>query len=107
LIFIDTGAFVALYNVADQYHALSTRQWRRLWEMKQIAITSNFVVNESLTLLARRAGYPFAVQRARALYASDRVTIIRPTHDDELDAISYLEKYADQEVGFTDCYRSR
>jgi len=29
--------------------------------------------------------------------------ILRPTEDDEMKALAYFEKFADQGVGFTDC----
>jgi uncharacterized protein len=103
MIFVDTGAFIALYNVRDQYHDPAVEGWDRIAAERTIAVTSSLVVNETLTLLARRAGYAFAAARGRSIYASERLTVLRSTHEDEVDAISYLEKYADQKMGFTDC----
>jgi len=79
------------------------RLWGRLLKEKCICVTSNFVLNETFTLLSRRAGYRFTAERARAVYLSEKLTILRPTQDDEVDAFNYFEKYADQEIGFTDC----
>ena len=50
---------------------------------RQKAFTSNFVVDETLTLLARRVSYAFAADRAEYIWASDTLTILRPSEPDE------------------------
>lgn len=47
--------------------------------------------------------YEFAVQRAKNIHASQALSIFRPDEKDELNAINYFSKYADQHVSFTDC----
>jgi len=66
-------------------------------------VTSNFVLDETFTLLGRRAGYGFAAQRAKNIYASESLDILRPSREDEMTAISFFEKYSDQRLSFTDC----
>lgn len=56
-----------------------------------------------ITLLARRAGYAFAAQRARVIYSSNIISILRPTVEDEAAGIELFDKYSDQSVSFTDC----
>ena len=65
--------------------------------------TSNFVLDETLTLLARRTDHAFALREARAWYASDILTILRPDENDESEALLDFERFADQRVSFTDC----
>ena len=103
MIFVDTGAFLARHIEADEHHEAGVRGWRRLAAKGEPCSTSNFVLDEAFTLLARRAEYSFAVERARSMYASQVLTILRPTQDDELVSIDFFEKFADQEVSFTDC----
>ena len=103
MIYIDTGAFLARYIKRDQYHARATAFWNELGRSGERCFTSNFVLDETFTLLARYAGYPFAAQRARTIMASEVLTILRPQGEDELKAIGLFEQYADQEVSFTDC----
>jgi len=103
VIFVDTGPLLARHIARDQYHAQATAAWARLGRRNEAWCTSNFVLDELFTLLARRAGYPFAAERARRLYASRRVTILRPEAEDEHEALDLFEKYADQGVSFTDC----
>jgi predicted nucleic acid-binding protein len=103
VIFIDTGPFLARYVERDQCHAKAVEDWRRLAGQRARCYTSNFVLDEMFTLLARRAGYRFAAERARAILSSPTLVILRPTHEDETRAVELLAKYADQEVSFTDC----
>lgn len=103
MIFIDTGAFIARYIEKDQYHERAVAFWGKLSLASEKCFTSSFVLDETLTLLARRAGYSFASQRAHNIYSSQTLKILRPTHEDELKALEYFEKYADQRVSFTDC----
>lgn len=103
MIFIDTGAFVARYMVRDQYHSAATACWAEIAQTKTPCLTSSHVVSESLTLLARRTTYRFAVDRARRIFASQEVLILRATADDEAMAVTYFERHAGQKMSFTDC----
>jgi len=103
VIFVDTGAFLARHLGRDQHHASAVKAWRRLGKGTLLPATSNFVLDETFTLLGRWAGYAFAAERARALLGSDLLRILRPGEQEELDAIELFEKYVDQEVSFTDC----
>lgn len=103
MVFIDTGAFLARYLERDQYHQQARDGWKDLDEQRYRCYTSNFVINEFLTLLARRASYTFAAQRAHKIYASRKLEILRPDGEDERQAMRLFEQYADQKVSFTDC----
>lgn len=103
MIFIDTGAFLARYIERDQYHQAARAHWQSLQNDPRQCVTSNFVLDEAFTLLARRSTYEFAAARARKLYQSKLLTILRPDEDDETTAVELFEKYADQSVSFMDC----
>lgn len=103
MIYIDTGAFLARYAARDQYHHDAHSAWRRLANLPWKCYTSNFVLDETFSLLARRTSYEFAVTRARELLVSSRLTILRPNQEDELKALDLFAKFADQRVSFTDC----
>ena len=103
MIYIDTGAFVARHLPRDQYHKSARVAWQALAQLPWRCYTSNFVLDETFTLLARRASYPFAAQRARTILTARTLTILRPDPEDELEALSLFEKFADQAVSFTDC----
>ena len=103
MIYIDTGAFLARYISHDQYHSQAREGWKKLERTGKKCFTSNFVLNETFTLLARRASYSFAAQRARAILSSEILAILRASQEEEFDALELFEKYADQEVSYTDC----
>lgn len=103
MIFIDTGAFLARYIERDQYHDAATEHWQTLRSDRRLLFTSNFVLDETFTLLARRSTYQFAAQRAGNLFESRSLSILRPDEDDEPAALGLFHKYADQKVSFTDC----
>jgi predicted nucleic acid-binding protein len=103
VIFVDTGAFVARYVKSDQHHRRARSEWKRLERQAPRLFTSNFVLDETFTLLARRTTYAFAAGKARSLLSSTVLTILRPARDDEMSALQLFEKYADQAVSFTDC----
>ena len=103
MIYIDTGALLARYLARDQYHEVAIKFWDRIRRKKEPCFTSNFVLDETFTLLARRAGYPFAAERARRIYASNYMTVLRPSGEDEIKALEYFEKFGEHRVSFTDC----
>ena len=103
MIYIDTGAFLARYLSHDQHHRAAIAFWDQIRSQRESCFTSNFVLDETFTLLGRRAGYEFAAQRVSNIYASKLLTILRSEQGDEIKAIELLQKYADQNVSFTDC----
>lgn len=103
MIFIDTGAFVGRYVERDQFHSAATACWTELTVNPRRCFTSNLVLSEALTLLARRTDYRFAAERAQSIYASAALQILRPDAADEAAAIILLEQYAGQRVSFCDC----
>lgn len=103
MIFVDTGALIARVVERDQHHERALAAWESLAKGQQSCLTSNYVLDECITLLARRTTYRFAASQARKLYASKRIEILRPDGVDERRAIELFSKYADQRVSFTDC----
>ena len=103
MIFIDTGAFLGRYLANDQHHKTALPLWEKIRVARERCVTSNFVLDETFTLLARRASYPFAAEKARVIYAAGSLEILRPDARAELAALDLFEKFADQEISFTDC----
>jgi len=99
-LFIDTGPLLARYLKADQHHTESGKQWARLRGLQ--CFTSNHVLDEAFTLIARRASYEFAAETAERVFASS-LHILRSEQNEEEEALTYFRKYHDQQVSFTDC----
>ena len=102
-VFIDSGAFIGRQRADDQHHRAALAGWAHLEKSRARLFTSNFVLDEAITLLSRRAGASFAAAQARVWYSSAVLGILRPDADDEQRALDLLEKFADQAVSFTDC----
>lgn len=101
--FIDTGAFLGRYLPDDQHHKAAVALWEKIRATREPCVTSNFVLDETFTLLARRASYSFAAEKARLVYSSPALKILRPDAPVEMMALELFEKFADQEISFTDC----
>lgn len=101
--FIDTGAYFARFYDRDRYHIDSLAIWNYLEEKGTVTITSNHVLDELATLLARRSSYRFSGMKIREIYDSGNTIIERPSEEDERKALRYFEKFADQNISFTDC----
>ncbi|MEQ2007525.1 MAG: PIN domain-containing protein [Limisphaerales bacterium] len=103
MIFVDTGAFVGRFLVNDQYHETALQLWDTVERTNEACLTSNLVLVEFITLLARRSTPSYAAEKARLIYGSARFEILRPGPVEEAEALTVLLKYADQRVSFTDC----
>ncbi len=101
-IFIDTGAFIAAADNADQYH-LPAVNFIASTLNKYQSVTSNFVICETLNFLRSRAGYLAAVTFREKLVESKRISIITVNALLEKQAWSIFNKYKDKDFSFTDC----
>ena len=77
MIFLDTGAFLARHLAKDQYHSRAAAFRNVIRETSETCATSNFVLDETFTLLGRPAGYGFAARRTKNIYASESLIILR------------------------------
>ncbi len=55
-VFVDTSALYAALDADDDNHALAVRTWRSLGEAGEAPATSNYVLVETIALVARRLG---------------------------------------------------
>lgn len=102
-IFIDTGAFVALFDKGDDFHVAATEQWALLQKEKASLVTSNYVVDETITTIRSFAGHAIAVRAGEALFESRLLHRIPIDERVEVDAWSLFRKDDDQDFSFTDC----
>lgn len=102
MIFVDTGAFVGRYLRDDQHHEAARAGWRHVAADRLAYATTDLVLNETITLLARFGGAAFAAETGRMLCGRSAVTLLRPDEADELAALDVLEKYAEHGFSFCD-----
>jgi hypothetical protein len=105
MIFVDTGFFVALLDPRDENHsraveALEGFQNRRL---KDLLLTTNNVVLETITVARYEAGHALAVKAGEMLYSEKLARLHRTTAEEEAAAFAYLRKHEDKEYSAVDC----
>ena len=102
--FVDTGAFYASNDPSDQHYA----QARKIMEQVQRnttlkLVTSNFVIDETITLFRMKLGHNAAVKFGRHLRESKVVKVFYVNERIEERAWNIFEKYSDKDFSFTDC----
>ena len=103
-IFIDTGALVALYDSHDQYAPKAQDVAKTLSKSKVVLVTSNFVVDEALTLILKRAGYKRALKFGQALLEKERIKVVNIDENLQQEAWEVFKEYnKDKNWSFTDC----
>lgn len=102
MIFVDTGAFVARSLKGDQYSRRARGVWNEIHSRRDRLVTSNLIISETYRLIAKRAGHSWATQMVDRIYDSGKIEILRSTGEQELEALSYLRRFVDQGVSFTD-----
>ena len=100
MIFVDTGAFFA-YAVPDDEHHQVASKWFR--ENRQPLITSDYVVDETLTLIRARTPGIRAIQLGGLLFSSSLAAIHYLTESDIEAAWQVFRTFTDKEWSFTDC----
>jgi uncharacterized protein len=111
LIFLDTGFLFALFVEGDADHDRVKPVFEpyRGQPLSGVLLTTNYIVDETVTLLRRR-GHPdpnarhrLAVDVGDQLLAGVFGDVYRVTDEDDEQALSYLARHDDQNYSFTDC----
>lgn len=102
-IFIDTGAFLALANLADQYHEAAVRCFETLRASSVLFVTTNFVLDETYTRLKKKAGLRVAVAFGEKIKSSRQIRIFSVEGTLEKMAWEIFQRYSDQPFSYTDC----
>ncbi|MEA3345978.1 MAG: PIN domain-containing protein [Chloroflexota bacterium] len=100
LAFVDTSAWFAIKDAQDQYHAAAIGF---LADFQGDFVTSNFVIDETITLVLVRLGYWAALGVGEQLWKGKLAHNVRITEDDERAAWELFKRYSDKGFSFTDC----
>ena len=103
MIFVDTAAFLAMENRRDAHHEEAIAYRRACLKKGKQLVTSDYVLDESYTIIRMRAGHATAVQFGEALRASRLLRIEHITLETVEDAWSLFREFSDHEFSFTDC----
>jgi predicted nucleic acid-binding protein len=100
VIFVDTGAWYAAFVPSDRDHG-SANAWFE-GNNERLA-TTDYVIDELLTLLKARGEYRRALRLGKKLFAEDICDLIWVTPEDIRQAWGLFSTYQDKEWSFTDC----
>jgi predicted nucleic acid-binding protein len=100
MIFVDTGAWFAAVTPTDPNHERATAF---LSANREPLLTTDYVIDETLTLLRARGERQRALTLGERFFAGDVAEIYHLTTDDVQRAWEVFRDYADKEWSFTDC----
>jgi hypothetical protein len=106
MLFIDTSAFLAIVNDKDKWHGRADEFLNEIKKGKvkfRRIITSDYIIDETLTRIRYAIGHREAVEWGRNILASkvvDRITVDSDTFN---EAWKLFESYEDKFLSFTDC----
>lgn len=102
-VFVDTSMFKALVDPQDEFHQTALTIWKKLEAKNVTLITSNYILDETFTLIRKRLGVSTVDEFRRYLTESSTVVkIVRVTLTDEAAAWDWFLKDW-SELSFTDC----
>ncbi len=102
-VFIDSSYFKALIDEADDFHKEATHIFSLLNVQKAQLVTTNYIIDETLTLLRVKKNLQAAMHLRDMINAgSPTITIYRVTSEDDSDAWNWFVKDWSR-LSFTDC----
>lgn len=102
-VFVDTGGWMACADGADPAHAACTAARDATLEAGRALITTDFVVDETLTLIRFRLGLAAANAWWQQIDGSARLRWERVENDRFERARHLFFQYRDKDLSFTDC----
>jgi len=100
-VFVDSGAWLGLADTHDQHHQEALAIQSNIAVFRPRLVITNFIIDETYTLIRYRAFHQKAVQFLDDIRAST-VTSIRVTPEDEARAEEILRQYTDKRFSYTD-----
>lgn len=102
-VFVDSAGFLALWDAADEYHAAAVRLQAELTRRRRRFVTSEYVVDETVTLLRLRHSHAAAVDFLNTVERSESLHLEWIGPDRFHAAAALFRRRADKEWSFTDC----
>ncbi len=102
-VFVDTSFFKALMDPQDEFYIQALKILEKLKEEEVFLITSNYILDESFTLLRVRRNLALASQlKEYIIKSTSAIKIARVTVTDEANAWKwFVRDWSD--LSFTDC----
>jgi len=103
IVFVDTGAWVAIADRNDQYSKEAGQLYTNLILQRRRLVTSDFILVETYNLLSQTIGSRATISFGDKLKEIPFLEIMPVTQSDWERAWKILDKYSDKDFSFTDC----
>ena len=100
MIFVDSGGWFASVVTDDDDYEMA-RNW--LEENKEPLFTTNYIVDETLTLLRARGENQKALEVGNLFFRGLLADVYHLSKDDVLQTWEIFRKFSDKDLSFTDC----
>jgi predicted nucleic acid-binding protein len=102
-VFVDTGAWIALTDQSDAFHTQAHQIADHLKNLNTLLVTSDYVLDETITWLRYHAGHQVAAEFADQVMSSQVTEVIYIDENVFSRTVALFRKYKDQKFSFTDC----
>lgn len=102
-LFVDTSAWAALYDTSDKYHLYATQGINNLLGHSVTFVTSDYIFDETVTLLMRRNGKHQAVRFGIWALKAENIELLSIDNEVWRAAWEMFQSYDDKQWAFTDC----
>ena len=106
MIFVDTGAWIALLNQKDKYHDDAVVIYNGLKQQRAQLLTTDYVIDETATWLKYRANHQVAVQFLDLVESVGKTGVLTIAEIDKTlfqEAKRLFRQYDSAKLSFTDC----
>jgi len=100
---MDSAGFLALWDAADEYHAAAVRLQAELARERRRFQTTDYVVDETVTLLRMRHSHAAAKDFLDTVASSETLHLEWVGPERFQAASALFRRHADKEWSFTDC----
>lgn len=101
-LFVDTGAWLAILDPRDKYHASATAFYQEALVLYPRLTLTNLVAAETYVSVLRNAGYHKALDFLDILEQSSSIECVWSDQELEMHAREILRRYDDQAFSYTD-----
>jgi uncharacterized protein len=102
-VFMDSSGFLALWDAADEHHAAAAHLQAELARKRRRFLTTDYVADETLTLLLVRHSHSAAADFLDTLTRSEALHLEWVGPDRFHAAASLFRRHADKQWSFTNC----
>lgn len=102
-VFVDSAGFLALWDASDEHHARAGRLQKMLTREGRRFVTSDYIVDETATLLLVRHSHSAAADFLDTIERSEALRLEWVGPERFQAAAVLFRRHGDKEWSFTDC----